>query len=104
MPPATYARGGAGTHIDFTTVESDYGRVLVAATQKGIAAVFLGDSDRGLERSLKDDFPAAEIQRNDQALAPRVKGVLARLYGRKPSALDAPAVPLDILGTAFQWK
>jgi AraC family transcriptional regulator of adaptative response/methylated-DNA-[protein]-cysteine methyltransferase len=33
-----------------------------------------------------------------------VKGVLARLYGRKPSALDAPDVPLDIVGTAFQWK
>jgi AraC family transcriptional regulator of adaptative response/methylated-DNA-[protein]-cysteine methyltransferase len=104
MTPATYAKGGAGAHIDYTTVESDYGRVLVAATQKGIAAVFLGDSDRTLERDLKHDFPAAEIERNDDALAPRVKGVLARLYGRKPTALDAPDVPLDIVGTAFQWK
>jgi AraC family transcriptional regulator of adaptative response/methylated-DNA-[protein]-cysteine methyltransferase len=104
MTPATYARGGAGAHIDFTTVDSDYGRVLVASTQKGIAAVFLGDSDRKLERDLKHDFPAAEIERNDDALAPRVKGVLARLYGRKPTALDAPDVPLDIVGTAFQWK
>jgi AraC family transcriptional regulator of adaptative response/methylated-DNA-[protein]-cysteine methyltransferase len=104
MTPATYAKGGAGAHIDYTTVESDYGRVLVAATQKGIAAVFLGDSDRTLERDLKQDFLAAEIERNDQALAPRVKGVLARLYGRKPTALDAPDVPLDIVGTAFQWK
>ncbi|MFI5030782.1 MAG: methylated-DNA--[protein]-cysteine S-methyltransferase, partial [Reyranellales bacterium] len=104
MTPATYAKGGAGAHIDYTTVESDYGRVLVAATQKGIAAVFLGDSDRTLERDLKHDFPAADIERNDGALAPRVKGVLARLYGRKPTALDAPDVPLDIVGTAFQWK
>jgi AraC family transcriptional regulator of adaptative response/methylated-DNA-[protein]-cysteine methyltransferase len=104
MTPATYAKGGAGAHIDYTTVDSDYGRVLVAATQKGIAAVFLGDSDRTLERDLKSDFPAAEIERNDSALAPRVKGVLARLYGRKPTALDAPDVPLDIVGTAFQWK
>ncbi|MBL6612681.1 MAG: bifunctional DNA-binding transcriptional regulator/O6-methylguanine-DNA methyltransferase Ada [Reyranella sp.] len=104
MTPATYAKGGAGAHIDYTTVESDYGRVLVAATQKGIAAVFLGDNDRALEKSLKHDFPAADITRNDQALAPRVKGVLARLYGRKPSALDAADVPLDIIGTAFQWK
>ena len=104
MTPATYARGGAGAHIDYTTVDSDYGRVLVAATQKGIAAVFLGDSDRTLERDLKHDFPAADIERNDDALASRVKGVLARLYGRKPTALDAPDVPLDILGTAFQWK
>jgi AraC family transcriptional regulator of adaptative response/methylated-DNA-[protein]-cysteine methyltransferase len=104
MTPATYARGGAGAHIDYTTVDSDYGRVLVAATRKGIAAVFLGESDRALERDLKRDFPAADISRNDQALGARVKSVLARLYGRKPSALDAPDVPLDILGTAFQWK
>jgi AraC family transcriptional regulator, regulatory protein of adaptative response / methylated-DNA-[protein]-cysteine methyltransferase len=104
MTPATYAKGGAGAHIDYTTVDSDYGRVLVAATHKGIAAVFLGDNDRTLEKDLKRDFPAADIARNDQALAPRVKNVLARLYGRKPSALDAPDVPLDIVGTAFQWK
>jgi AraC family transcriptional regulator of adaptative response/methylated-DNA-[protein]-cysteine methyltransferase len=104
MTPATYAKGGAGAHIDYTTVDSDYGRVLVAATRKGIAAVFLGDSDRTLERDLKDDFPAANLERNDEALEARVKGVLARLYGRKPSALDAPDVPLDIVGTAFQWK
>jgi AraC family transcriptional regulator of adaptative response/methylated-DNA-[protein]-cysteine methyltransferase len=104
MTPATYAKGGAGAHIDYTTVDSDYGRVLVASTPKGIAAVFLGNSDRSLERDLKRDFPAADIHRNDAALGARVKGVLARLYGRKPSALDAPDVPLDILGTAFQWK
>jgi AraC family transcriptional regulator of adaptative response/methylated-DNA-[protein]-cysteine methyltransferase len=104
MTPATYAKGGAGAHIDYTTVDSDYGRVLVAATSKGIAAVFLGKSDRTLEKELKSDFPAAEIERNDDALGARVKGVLARLYGRKPTALDAPDVPLDIVGTAFQWK
>jgi AraC family transcriptional regulator, regulatory protein of adaptative response / methylated-DNA-[protein]-cysteine methyltransferase len=104
MTPATYAKGGAGAHIDYTTVDSDYGRVLVAATQKGIAAVFLGDNDRTLEKDLKHDFPAADITRNDDALGPRVKGVLARLYGRKPSGLDAADVPLDIVGTAFQWK
>jgi len=104
MTPATYAKGGAGAHIDYTTVDSDYGRVLVAATQKGIAAVFLGDNDRTLEKNLKHDFPAADITRNDRALGPRVKNVLARLYGRKPSALDSADVPLDIVGTAFQWK
>ena len=97
-------RAAPGAHIDYTTVDSDYGRVLVAATQKGIAAVFLGDNDRTLEKDLKHDFPAADIARNDRALGPRVKSVLARLYGRKPSALDAADVPLDIVGTAFQWK
>jgi AraC family transcriptional regulator of adaptative response/methylated-DNA-[protein]-cysteine methyltransferase len=104
MTPATYAKGGAGADIGYTTVDSDYGRVLVAATQKGIAAVFLGDSDRSLEQALKRDFPAAHLERDDEHLAPRVKSVLARLYGKKPTALDAPDAPLDIVGTAFQWK
>jgi AraC family transcriptional regulator of adaptative response/methylated-DNA-[protein]-cysteine methyltransferase len=104
MTPATYRKGGAGAHIDYTTLDSDYGRMLVAATQKGIAAVFLGDNDRALERDLKQDFPAAEIERDDRGLGPRVRGVLARLYGKKPTALDSPDVPLDIVGTAFQWK
>ena len=104
MTPATYAKGGAGAHIDYTIVDSDYGRVLVATTRRGIAAVFLGDSDRALEADLKRDFPAADIARDDGLLKPRVAAVLARLYGRKPSALDAPDAPLDIVGTAFQWK
>ena len=104
MTPATYAKGGAGARIGFTTVASDYGRVLVATTAKGIAAVFLGDDDRALEKELRGDFPAAEIARDDDALAPRIGAVLARLYGRKPTALDAPDAPLDIVGTAFQWK
>jgi len=104
MTPATYAKGGAGAEIGYTTVDSDYGRVLVAATQKGIAAVFLGDSDRSLEQELRRDFPAAHLERDDSALQPRVKSVLARLYGKRPTALEAPDAPLDIVGTAFQWK
>jgi len=104
MTPATYAKGGAGARIGYTIAPSDYGRVLVATTPKGIAAVFLGDDDRTLEKELRGDFPAAEIARDDAGLAPRVGAVLARLYGRKPTALDAPDAPLDIVGTAFQWK
>lgn len=104
MTPATYRKGGAGARIAWTTVSSDYGRVLVAATAKGIAAVRLGDDDRALLVDLCEDFPAAEIVPDDGALTPRVKAVLARLDGRKPTAIDAPDVPLDIVGTAFQWR
>ena len=57
MTPATYAKGGAGAHIDYTMVDSDYGRVLVRRHEKGIAAVFLGDSDRTLESELQARLP-----------------------------------------------
>ncbi|QQS15111.1 MAG: bifunctional DNA-binding transcriptional regulator/O6-methylguanine-DNA methyltransferase Ada [Rhodospirillales bacterium] len=104
MTPATYRKGGAGARLAYAIADSDHGRVLVAATPKGVAAVFLGADDSALVDELRADFPAAEIAPDDGALAPRVKAVLARLDGRKPTALDAADVPLDIAGTAFQWR
>jgi AraC family transcriptional regulator of adaptative response/methylated-DNA-[protein]-cysteine methyltransferase len=104
MTPATYRKGGVGARIAYATAGSAYGRVLVGATRKGVAAVYLGDNDRTLAESLHRDFPAADIVPDDGALAPRVEAVLARLDGRKPSAIDAPDLPLDIVGTAFQWR
>jgi AraC family transcriptional regulator of adaptative response/methylated-DNA-[protein]-cysteine methyltransferase len=104
MTPATYRKGGAGARIAYAIADSDHGRVLVGATHKGIAAVYLGDSDATLAEDLHRNFPAAEIVPDDGTLAPRVKAVLARLDGRKPSAIDAADLPLDIVGTAFQWR
>ncbi|HEX2891664.1 bifunctional DNA-binding transcriptional regulator/O6-methylguanine-DNA methyltransferase Ada [Vineibacter terrae] len=104
MTPATYRKGGAGARIAYAIADSDHGRVLVGATHKGIAAVYLGDNDTKLADDLHRDFPAAEIVRDNDALEPRVKAVLARLDGRKPSAIDAVDLPLDIVGTAFQWR
>jgi len=104
MTPATYRKGGAGARIAYAIAGSDHGRVLVGATHRGIAAVYLGDSDTKLADDLHRDFPAAEIVPDDGALGPRVQAVLARLDGRKPSAIDAVDLPLDIVGTAFQWR
>ena len=85
---------------------SAYGATSVTRPLRGICATTRpeGSIDAVRPVSVVLEEAAADIERNDQALAPRVKGVLARLYGRKPSALDAPDVPLDIVGTAFQWK
>ena len=85
MTPATYAKGGAGAHIDYTTVDSDYGRVLVAATQKGIAAVFLGDNDRTLEKRPEARLPG----RRHHAQRPRAG---AAREGRAGPALRPQAV------------
>lgn len=104
MTPATYRKGGLGARIAWTAADTALGRVLVAATEKGICAVFLGADDRALEAELRRDFPAAELHRDDTALAPRVESVLARFAGRRSGAIDAADAPLDIAATAFQWK
>lgn len=99
-PPATYAKGGAGARIAFATAESPLGRLLVAATGKGICFVGFGDSDATIEAELTHDFPAAEIRRDDGATTERLAAVLDRLNGTAPGIEP----PLDVRATAFQWR
>lgn len=100
MTPASYARGGRGAEIAFATAASPLGRLLVAATEKGICMVALGDNDGALERALGDDYPAAEIVRDGGRLKGPLGAVLGYLSGKLPH-LD---LPLDVRATAFQWR
>jgi AraC family transcriptional regulator, regulatory protein of adaptative response / methylated-DNA-[protein]-cysteine methyltransferase len=100
MTPASYAKGGKGARIAFTTAASSFGRLLIAATGRGICAVTLGDDDDALERALRAEYPAAEIRRDDDALGAAVGAVLDGLAG----ATTTRTLPLDLLATAFQWR
>ena len=84
--------------IKFTIGESSLGKVMVAATDKGVCSVSLRESESALEESLRAQFAKADIQRDDKALKPALETVLARIAGRN---LDRP-LPLDLQGTDFQ--
>ena len=101
MTPATYGRGGAGASIDWLTVASPVGRILVASTARGLCFVEVGSSDEVLVAALRQEFPHAEI-----ASAPSsALTSLARAAEAVASATDVPPqIPLDIRGTAFQWR
>ena len=100
MTPASYARGGAGAAIAYAIADCRLGRLLVAATVRGICAVSLGDDDGYLASELHKDYPAASIVRDDGAFAEWVGAVLEFIEGREPP-ID---LPLDIRATAFQWQ
>jgi AraC family transcriptional regulator, regulatory protein of adaptative response / methylated-DNA-[protein]-cysteine methyltransferase len=100
MTPGTYRKGGRATVIRYTTTRCPLGRVLLAATQRGICSVRLGDSDARLEADLIAEYPAAEIQRDDVQLRSWVDELLAHLNGRCPHL----ELPLDVQATAFQWR
>ena len=84
--------------IKFTSGHSVLGEVLVASTDKGVCTVSVLESDAGLEQTLKQRFPKADIKRDDDSLKPALDAVLARIEGRN---LDAE-MPLDLQGTDFQ--
>jgi AraC family transcriptional regulator, regulatory protein of adaptative response / methylated-DNA-[protein]-cysteine methyltransferase len=100
MPPAVYRRGGAGSDIGFATVVTPLGCLLVAATAKGVCAVTLGDTLPEVERALRNEFPSAEISADRHVRAEWIEAVVHRLTGDA----DSRELPLDIRGTAFQWK
>ncbi|MDQ3649037.1 MAG: bifunctional DNA-binding transcriptional regulator/O6-methylguanine-DNA methyltransferase Ada [Acidobacteriota bacterium] len=100
MSPAVYRRGGTGMEITYTVVGCSLGRLLVAATERGLCAVTLGDSDEELVERLFADFPAADVTANAGALHLWVEAILRHLDG-KCATLD---LPLDVRATAFQRR
>jgi AraC family transcriptional regulator of adaptative response/methylated-DNA-[protein]-cysteine methyltransferase len=100
MAPSTYRRGGAGMSIRYTIVDSALGRLLVAATPRGVCAVAMGTSDADLERALAQEYPAAAIAADQGSLSRWTTAILAHVAGREPR-LD---LPLDVQATAFQWQ
>jgi AraC family transcriptional regulator of adaptative response/methylated-DNA-[protein]-cysteine methyltransferase len=100
MTPGTYLRAGKGMRIRYTTIASPIGRLLVAATERGVCAVSIGKSDAVLKAALFNEYRAAEIQRDCTGLSKYITSLLKCLKG-KDFHLH---LPLDIQVTAFQWK
>ena len=102
MTPTAYRRGGRGERIRFGTLATAVGRLLVAATDRGVCAVSLAEEDRTLERELRAEFPEATIDRDDRGVAAWLAAVARGIEGG-----PTPDVPLDLRGTAFQlgvWR
>lgn len=105
MTPAEYGRGGSGMEIHYTIVDSPLGRLLVAATERGVSALYLGESDAALRAALRKEYPSANLTVEERvsgrgSLGERVGKILAHLRGREPH-LD---LPTDVQGTAFQRR
>lgn len=100
MTPSVYRRGGEGMEIGYTITDSPLGRLLVAATEKGVSAVSLADSDVTLRRSLAAEYPKAKIKEDHLSLKRWVNPLLDFLAGKEPH-LD---LPVDIRTTAFRWR
>lgn len=100
MTPAAYRRGARGETIRYAIAVTPVGRILVAATSKGICRVLLNDTVAALTADLRRDYPSAEIRRDDGGLEKWTRAIRDDLDGKTPLA----TLPLDIRATAFQRK
>ena len=100
MTPSAFRAGGARAEIHFAIGECSLGAILVAASTRGVCAIFLGDDPAKLAKDLQDRFPRAELVGGDVSFE--------RLVAQVVGLIDAPRVgfdlPLDVRGTTFQER
>jgi AraC family transcriptional regulator of adaptative response/methylated-DNA-[protein]-cysteine methyltransferase len=94
MTPSAWKNGGAGAVIRWALVDTSLGKMLVAATEKGICRLSFDEDDGALATR----FPKAEILPADAAMSELAKGAVAAV--EHPARM--PDLPLDVAGTAFQ--
>lgn len=101
MTPGAYRKGGRGARVRYSIAPCVLGRLLLATTDKGICALYLGDDEATLEAELLREFPAAsEVCRDETGLGAWLTALHEHLAGARPH-LD---LPLDVQATAFQWR
>ena len=99
MKAQAFRRAGAGEHVSFALARSVLGWVLVAATEKGICEIALGDEPQALTDDLKRRFANATLNR-DRAFGDVLEKVVAHI-----EAPERPfELPLDLRGTLFQQR
>src|SRR5581483_2271773 len=104
MTPATYGKGGKGMRIVYTIADSPLGRLLVAATERGVCSVTLGDSDAELTRALFAEYPNASIDSQDTSIAPSLNLWLERVLDSLNGQTRQIDLPTDVQATAFQIR
>lgn len=100
MTPSRFRTGGQGEVLQVALGACALGRVLAAFSARGVCAILLGDADAALQAELARRFPAARIVPAGEEVAAHFAAVVALIA--EPGG--APALPLDIRGTAFQQR
>ena len=99
MTPGSYRKGGQGQTIRYVVVETPLGELVVAATDRGLCSVMLGDTAAGLEAALRQEYPAATLEAGDGMLKDYAAQIVSQIQGR-----EARPLPLDLKGTDFQHQ
>src|SRR6202047_2532902 len=83
MTPDKYRRGAIAAAIRYTCADSPLGRMLIAATERGICAIQFARSDEELEQGLRHEFPFANRRRDDAGLTSWRGDLLRQMSGQR---------------------
>ncbi len=100
MTPNQFRAGGPDAEIKFAIGESSLGLVLIAASDKGVCAIFFGDDADGLARDLKRQFPRARLVGDDRAFAQLTAKVIGFVEESAPRSRPSLGHPRNRLSAS----
>ena len=104
MTPGEYRAGGAGVAVSYAFAQTPVGLLLMAATDRGLCSVQLGDSEAQMLEALRAEYPAATLS----AMPPDAEGAFDDWMSALRAYLDGTRIaldlPADVRGTAFQMR
>ncbi|HXU46769.1 MAG TPA: methylated-DNA--[protein]-cysteine S-methyltransferase, partial [Thermoanaerobaculia bacterium] len=104
MQPGAYKRGGEGVRLRYALAETSLGRLLVAATDRGIAAVSFGDREDELAADLRREYPKAEMVRAEGEMSQWLAPLCAALDGAPVDLADLPLDVRSLRASAFAFR
>jgi AraC family transcriptional regulator, regulatory protein of adaptative response / methylated-DNA-[protein]-cysteine methyltransferase len=100
MTPGKYKKRGKGLKITYAIMDVPLGKLLIAATDKGVCSIQMGDSDVELVNSIKKEFSSAELLPNSGELTPWIDQI-HRYFAGSNQNLD---IPLELHASTFQIR
>jgi AraC family transcriptional regulator, regulatory protein of adaptative response / methylated-DNA-[protein]-cysteine methyltransferase len=100
MTPTEYRAHGADVEIRFAVGQCSLGAILVAASERGVCAVLLGDDPQALVQDLERRFARARLVGADADF----EALVAQVVGFVERPRQGLGLPLDVQGTAFQRR
>ncbi|MDX2268048.1 MAG: methylated-DNA--[protein]-cysteine S-methyltransferase [Bryobacter sp.] len=102
MTPGEYGKAGAGVEISFVVRPTRLGQLLLAATERGLCAVRLGEQARALCRELQEEFPGAKLTEAGPPYSAALEQWWAAIEEYLAGKKMPRDLPLDVQATAFQ--
>lgn len=104
MTPRQYGRAGEALAISYAEAKTPLGRLLIAATDRGICFIQFAETGGELLAALEKEFPRARLSAMDGKYKTQFAGWVVQLNDYLSGDAKRLDLPLDIRGTAFQIK
>lgn len=98
MTPAEYKNGGQNVQIQYSFAETKFGKIIVAATQKGICYLAFYDDQKNAEELLQQQFPNAQFIQQSNIMQQNAIAFFQQNWK------ELPKIKLHLKGTPFQLK